>query len=289
MGESEAYYRIFRDLHLTDSNLKVNFLATGFPENRSKFLSKVHQPEGQEPKPGGLKIPGLEGTFEEKLSIHEKYAARPNALEDMTLAQFCTHFDYLRSDSTNKIKFDEDGCYYNATNQYIINWKVTQKELPRYIKLKENLGYMQLRQTPSILRLYKFRPDTDCHEFMYSNLLLYRPWRDEEELYPKDLQECKAIFNTLDCDELTKPVEQRQTKVQKTEANLFPFRKQVLQAKEMVEAMEDNRSVVSDLVLLLISIILLSSFGTFNFWNFQVLELSSFGTFKYWKFQVLLF
>ena len=42
MGLSEAFYRILPSLHLSESNIKCKFVHTGFPENRSKFLRKVH-------------------------------------------------------------------------------------------------------------------------------------------------------------------------------------------------------------------------------------------------------
>ncbi len=41
MGESEAIYRIIPSLHLTCSNIKCVFLATGFPSERSRFLRKI--------------------------------------------------------------------------------------------------------------------------------------------------------------------------------------------------------------------------------------------------------
>ena len=41
IGECEAVYRILPNLHLTESNIKCIFLANGFPDTRSRFLSKV--------------------------------------------------------------------------------------------------------------------------------------------------------------------------------------------------------------------------------------------------------
>lgn len=43
MGESEAYYRIMPDLHLSQSNVATYFVSTGFPETRIKFLRKVSE------------------------------------------------------------------------------------------------------------------------------------------------------------------------------------------------------------------------------------------------------
>ena len=41
VGESEAYYKLFPELHLTQSSVKTVFVATGFPEDRNVFLRKV--------------------------------------------------------------------------------------------------------------------------------------------------------------------------------------------------------------------------------------------------------
>ena len=49
VGESEAYYKLFPELHLTQSSVKTVFLMGGLPQNRSTFLRKV--------KPNLAKLP----------------------------------------------------------------------------------------------------------------------------------------------------------------------------------------------------------------------------------------
>ena len=41
VGESEAYYKLFPELHLTESSVKTVFVAGGFPHKRHTFLRKV--------------------------------------------------------------------------------------------------------------------------------------------------------------------------------------------------------------------------------------------------------
>ena len=41
VGESEAYYKLFPELHLTESSVKTVFAPGGFPHNRHVFLRKV--------------------------------------------------------------------------------------------------------------------------------------------------------------------------------------------------------------------------------------------------------
>ena len=42
VGESEAYYKLFPELHLTESSLKTIFVDTNFPHKRNVFLRKVN-------------------------------------------------------------------------------------------------------------------------------------------------------------------------------------------------------------------------------------------------------
>ena len=48
VGESEAYYKLFPEMHLTESSVKTVFAPTGFPENRHTFLRKVNNDKEQE-------------------------------------------------------------------------------------------------------------------------------------------------------------------------------------------------------------------------------------------------
>jgi hypothetical protein len=41
IGESEAYYKLFKHLHLTHSNISAVFAPTGFKKNRSRFLKQI--------------------------------------------------------------------------------------------------------------------------------------------------------------------------------------------------------------------------------------------------------
>ena len=43
VGESEAYYKLFPEMHLTESSVKTVFIAGGFPEKRNVFLRKVNK------------------------------------------------------------------------------------------------------------------------------------------------------------------------------------------------------------------------------------------------------
>ena len=247
-GEAEVIYRIMPQLHLSQSNIKCIFIATGFPWNRSRMLIKIKGSELEEgeysheepiPSRKQFSLPGREGKYMEKVSIHEKYAARPAYLDKMCLAQFATYYDM---NSTKSVQEDEyiEGTSSKRNDQKTIFTDTKEqsenKKLPSSIELQENLGYMKLRGYPSVLRLHKMREDLDRHEFMYSNLVLYYPWRkEEEELCATDEKACQVLF------EKPSQAHDEKTAIQTVEEALFPFRNSVIQARAAMENFPDTR------------------------------------------------
>ena len=250
-GEMEIHYRVMPQLHLSESNLKCKFLATRFPHKRSRMAWKKRNKEpgysdeqDNEEDSSQLRreveIPGLEGKYCESISDHEKYAARPAPLQHMCLAQFVTAYDPLPEKEGEKLDF-EDGVFgesYFKKNEKIVScYPEYEQKLPTHIKLNKNLGYMRLRKTPSILRLYKIREDKDPHEFYYSKLLLYRPWSDEKELREDDLDECFYLFveppNVADSS--------GKSSIEITEGKLFKHRASVNEGRAVLETFGNSR------------------------------------------------
>ena len=75
IGECEAYYRILPHLHMKDSNIETVFVATGFKENRSKFLSKLSDDDISKCE-NPIEVAGRFGYYMEKSSIIDKYMRR---------------------------------------------------------------------------------------------------------------------------------------------------------------------------------------------------------------------
>ena len=88
-----------------------------------------------------------------QVSIHDRYASRPDELEDMCLATFATR--YL---TTNK--------------------KAGERNV---IELKDpKMGRMVKRSKDCVLRSHRFNEDN--FRYYYSKLLMFWPWRRESEL-----------------------------------------------------------------------------------------------------------
>ena len=81
VGESELYYKMFPSLHLADSNCGAEFVPTGLPNNRSRFMRQVDMADGY--KTDAMEqIEGREGKYYiEKTGMLEKYQRIPPALK----------------------------------------------------------------------------------------------------------------------------------------------------------------------------------------------------------------
>ena len=117
-------------------------------------------------------------------SIHDRYAARPDDLENMCLARFAVTYDTLYGSQDNEKLLDDhnlvDLCDENEMN--------TQQDI---ITLKHHMGQMRCRKRESILRVKHFKEVTDSENYFHSRLLLYFPWRHEDNL----LNGCKSYRN----------------------------------------------------------------------------------------------
>ncbi len=245
MGECEAYYRLFPHLHLSESNVVCIFVATGFKENRSRFLVKAKQSskekvvEEEETLDGNLgnllTIEGREGEFLEATSIHDKYEARPDALEDITLAQFAIMYKATPSNVAKKKQYS-NGVVGESDDYHILSWDLNQeKPLPQYISLRNNLGYMSLRKFPAVLRVHKHKRE-NASEYIFSELLLFRPWRSEEELFPQDFE---ASFNLFSEEASVFP--QPQSKIDVIKMKIFPHKNNIEEARATVQNLPDQR------------------------------------------------
>ena len=227
VGASEAVYRILPNLRLKDSNIACIFVMTGFPENRSSFFKKVgeqnensevenldvdpedddeYDVEDNEIQKKSVKVEGREGNFNEQITFHERYAARPESndqniegrLEKMCLAQFATSYTPTAK-LPKTAEIGQDGCSKELTSQKLFNSDIC---LPKYISLSNGLGYMRLRAYPSVCRIFNSKK-YENHEQHYSELVLFAHWRDEINEFHKDFPEdCVREYENRKKDEI---------------------------------------------------------------------------------------
>ena len=180
----------------------------------------------------GIIVDEHEGKYLETESIHDKYALRPASLEEMCLVQMGMRYDLVTGKEGATIRKSGRAPAPPPAGQ---GWEgtltvVTGKEgedilLPDFMLLHNN-KIMRLRKFDSVIRRYKFKQEKDAHEFFYSELLLFFPWREERELFPNDAQKCGELYIKV------------KEKVDAVKAKLFPHLNDVELGRAMVENFE---------------------------------------------------
>ena len=202
MGETEAFYKIFPDFHLKDSNVTTVFVPVSKRENRSKFLLKLDEKMIYNDQ-AKFKIEGREGYYVEKYDIVSKYERSEEKPDDLSFSHYAKMYKTAWKDKTSK---NEKETYENSDSEdefenedskfdYVLKCfgephedckhRRTQK-LPDYIKLEDvypgEPPFMKKRQFPAVLRYHKFKIDTHPNDFLFSEALLYKPFKKEEDI-----------------------------------------------------------------------------------------------------------
>ena len=253
MGEMEAWYRIIPRLNLSKSNVKCEFVATGFPENRSSMVmpvkNKMADPgnDDRELQSEDIELEGSDKKYKMVTPIHKKYEKRPKSIENMCLAQFAISYDMIPTKDGKKKSFIDGSSKETSDREdmKIVSWNPNYvKPLPKYIKLEDSLGYMRLRERggQSVLRRHKIREDKNPHEYYYSELLQYLPWKvEEKDLFRWDLKACRNLFVDMEEIEKTKALNEQRSKIEKTREKLFPYMASVDEGRAVVAHLDDQR------------------------------------------------
>ncbi|CAB4011986.1 Hypothetical predicted protein [Paramuricea clavata] len=118
-------------------------------------------------------------------SLLDRYASRPNELENMSFAEFAATY------TTDCKESDHESIDDNST---------IQQSVSSTIKLKNGLGSMRKRKRHCVIRFHKEKSE----EEKYRNLImLYYPWRNEDinlkanfESFKEHFQHIQAIIRS---------------------------------------------------------------------------------------------
>ena len=231
MGESEAYYKLEPSLHYKQSNIKTIFIASGFPQNRSHFLRRC---KTEDESKRGFAVDNHEGKFMMTENIHSKYPIRPACIEMMVMTQFGMRLTDVSPQQSKKIRESgripappapEQG--YKGTLTIVTAEDDDTIDLPDFIEL-QNGKIMRLRKFDAVVRRHKFKCDKEEHEFFFSELLLFFPWRNESELFPDDANKCQELYLT------------QKINIDKIKRKLFPHLVEVELGRAMVENFDEH-------------------------------------------------
>ncbi|OBZ65985.1 hypothetical protein A0J61_11925 [Choanephora cucurbitarum] len=116
----------------------------------------------------------------------EYYVARFDQLEELNLAQFIAHYEYskigLKSNRTRAIDDDEDSIEDSIDDGSVLGSDVEEvlSEELKWLRLKDELGFVKKRKAPKVLRYHSQSVNTYPDMYFYLLVMLYLPWRNEE-------------------------------------------------------------------------------------------------------------
>ena len=84
------------------------------------------------------------------------------------------------------------------------------------------------RTFPRALRFFKKNHDQNPHHFYLTELMLFHPFRNENDLYPDDPEKCHELYK------------QHKDEIMMVKAQLMPFLESVEEAQIIYEAMKAN-------------------------------------------------
>ena len=222
IGASEAVYRILPGLHLKQSNISCIFVITGFPEKRQLFF-KPAKTEKDDPiqilgdeegdimvmedeedecieekieqlHPEKVTITDRVGEYQQTITIIDRYQRRPKCLEEISLAQFATHY-VTASKIPKTTEFDDNNEYSKNKMTEMTIYCKKEIKLPRYIRLDSMPGFMRCRAKPCILRTHSSKKKEGAEQF-YAEIQLFHHWRSEDDI-DRDPEECKKLYDEV--------------------------------------------------------------------------------------------
>ena len=204
MGECESYYRLLPSLHLVGSNIRKVFVPTGL--NKSRLIKKISDEEGMRRK-DAMKIneKGQEGYYIETKNILEKYHGRPDSLRWISGMQFVkrycdigVHKKLENEEGEEDIEMIEDADLNNIENDFIIALEPHKRDrLPSSVVCEvDGKNYYMKRRKPQVIRLHKWKMETESHQYFFAELELYHVLSIEElKECHRSLDKCLEVYN----------------------------------------------------------------------------------------------
>jgi hypothetical protein len=155
LSAQESVYRLL-GLSMLSCNVRRVFVPADLPENRVRILKSMAQLEKLDPDSHEVYMTGL----------IQRYAARPDSLSSMCLADFAVEYDVCYGGQQSS---RDDVQPSNDTNEF-----------DRVISLQKGMGKMRHRKVRAVMLTHKFSVEKEPEKFYHSQLMLFIPWRDEE-------------------------------------------------------------------------------------------------------------
>ena len=256
VGMVEAIYKLLAHMKMTYSSIATIYVPTEPKGHRRQFLQR-QDPDSKV----GFKVADKEGLFLEKPDLISKYERRKLltteeegnedaiTLELMSYCQFVKMYEskgWHQMKKTNEegeveqVDFDDEDKPEEGElddeddfNYLVVGYAESErKQLPQQLTL-DNLmpgepKILHRRTFPRALRFFKKNHDQNPHNFYLTELMLFHPFRNENDLYPDDPEKCHELYK------------QHKDEIMMVKAQLMPFLESVEEAQIIYEAMKAN-------------------------------------------------
>ena len=188
LSTHEAVIRLL-SLPMRTSNIGVIFIPTGFREERTRILKPIEILDTMDPDDTDIYC----------TNFLERYANRPDELENCCYADFATNYKPASEDK--EVEPDDVNNYTKPVTSIELDppSDIPVKKKKNDIVLKNNFGEMKKRTFPCVMRYHKGSKLKNPEHYYMTLLQLYLPWRIEDNL--KDgCSSYQEKFNLVETD-----------------------------------------------------------------------------------------
>merc|ERR1711873_107175 len=112
------------------------------------------------------------------------------------------------------------------------------QRLPELLTLRDPLTgeprIFHKRTFPRALRFFKKKVEKNAHHFYFTELILFKPFFDENEFFPEDPERCEAIYH------------EHKRELQMVKAQAMPFLESVEEAQQIYEEMRREEANIEE-------------------------------------------
>ena len=217
-------------------------------------------------------IEGREGLYRETATLMSKYERRGTVdnLDKLSYAQFCKEYDSCRTTKKKKQDDDDHSSASEVEDEEGIEKSRNTEEvdqeipfhdrihvaddseiykLPKIIKLQNvdssEASCMKRKKIPNAIRSHKIK-DKNSHEWLYSQLLLYRPFQNETldlqaARESKDICEDLFLYPSTVTSIAENKDDLRNSYVIKVRQKVMPFIEDVEEAREKIAVLNTEK------------------------------------------------
>ena len=219
---------------------QYTYIPTEAKGERRQFLQKQDASEGR-----GFPVKDKIGMYIEKPDMVSKYERRKlvgnnddyegdDIMNHLCYSQFAKMFQHRgrksieKEDDNGDVDREEGDLNEEDNYNYVMTGVNDGEEEPSRMKLPNLLtlcdpypgepSLLHKRTFPRALRFFKKNFDVNAHKFFLAELMMYFPFRNENELFPDDEDKCRELYL------------KNQQKIEQVKVQVMPYLKSVEEA-----------------------------------------------------------